>query len=136
MPPNSAQRRKVSLEESCGETPAAWCLAPAQAAPRTLAMAAAVAAPRPVAGPLLFDALPSDVSAELLDLIPVEERLALRLICKGWQRWLNASARAWAEVRRQPGAASCGQRQRRQPGAACLGPARRRGPVSRSRARD
>ena len=108
MPPNCAQRRKVDADASAltaaAECPApaaaVLCAAPPHGSPRKLAVAAAAAPPQVPTGPLLLDALPSDFAAALFDLIPVDQRLALRLICKGWQRWLGATARAWAKARR------------------------------------
>ena len=109
MPPSRRHRRKRKASALRGATAAAACppppapappAEPPRGAPPNLAATSALALPQPLAGALLFDALPCDVAATLLDLVPVDQRLALRLICKGWQRWLESNACAWAEVRR------------------------------------
>ena len=109
MPPNLRPRRKRKARSASGATAAAAspppaapvpAAAPLCGAPPKVAATSALALPQPLAGALLFDSLPCDVAATLLDLVPVDQRLALRLICKGWQRWLESNARAWAEVRR------------------------------------
>jgi len=44
-----------------------------------------------VAAAPLFDELPGDVVLHLLLLVPIDERLALRVICKSWSHWLGRS---------------------------------------------
>lgn len=65
---------------------------------------AAPAAPPATVAPLL-DELPGDVVLHLLLLVPIDERLALRIICKSWTTWLRRAHSAgccFAQARTAP----------------------------------
>ena len=74
--------------------------APAQEAlPAGASEAHAAAASAHALQACVWSAFPVDCAVRILLRVPIDDRLALRAVCRAWRAWLGAEKRVWSVVR-------------------------------------